>query len=192
MSWTLRAGRRELAIPMHAFVVGRGRDADLQLDDESVSRRHAKLAVMSDGEPAIEDLGSQNGTFINGKAIVGSARLHVGDRITLGSCDLEVLATYAPNPLGYERATEPLTRERISREPPSKDLLSVLSKREREIFVLLAEGIAQREIAQSFGVSTKTIETHRTRIGQKLQIKTRADLIRIALATGVLRPDNKA
>ena len=177
---------------MHAFVVGRGRDADLQLDDESVSRRHAKLAVMSDGEPAIEDLGSQNGTFINGKAIVGSARLHVGDRITLGSCDLEVLTTYAPNPLGIERATEPLTRERISREPPSNDLLSVLSKREREIFVLLAEGIAQREIAKAFGVSTKTIETHRTRIGQKLQIKTRADLIRIALASGVLRPDNKA
>jgi DNA-binding CsgD family transcriptional regulator len=177
---------------MHAFVVGRGRDADLQLDDESVSRRHAKLVVMSDGLPAIEDLGSQNGTFINGKAIVGSARLHIGDRITLGSCDLEVLETYAPNPLGYERATEPLSRERVSREPPSNDLLSALSKREREIFVLLAEGIAQREIAKAFGVSTKTIETHRTRIGQKLQIKTRADLVRIALATGVLRPDNKA
>jgi DNA-binding CsgD family transcriptional regulator len=177
---------------MHAFVVGRGRDADLQLDDESVSRRHAKLAVMSDGLPAIEDLGSQNGTFINGKAIVGSARLQVGDRITLGSCDLEVLATYAPNPLGYERATEPLARERVSREPPSTDLLGALSKREREIFVLLAEGIAQREIAKAFGVSTKTIETHRTRIGQKLQIKTRADLVRIALASGVLRPDSEA
>lgn len=177
---------------MHAFVVGRGRDADLQLEDESVSRRHAKLAVLSDGAPAIEDLGSQNGTFINGKPIVGSARLHVGDRITLGSYDLELLAAHAPNPLGFERATEPLTRERVSGEPPPADALFLLSKREREIFVLLAEGIAQREIAKAFGVSTKTIETHRTRIGQKLQIKSRADLIRIALAAGVLRPDNKA
>lgn len=177
---------------MHAFVVGRGRDADVQLDDESVSRRHAKLAVMNDGEPAIEDLGSQNGTFINGKPIVGSARLHVGDRITLGSCDLEVLSTYAPNPLGHERATEPLARMRLSRVPPSDDALSVLSKREREIFVMLAEGSSQRDVAKAFGVSTKTVETHRTRIGQKLQIKSRADLIRIALAAGVLRSDNKA
>jgi DNA-binding CsgD family transcriptional regulator len=176
---------------MHAFVVGRGHDADVQLDDESVSRRHAKLAMMSDGEPAIEDLGSQNGTFINGKLIVGSARLHVGDRITLGTCDLEVLTTYAPNPLGHERATEPLARLRIGRVPPA-DPLSALSKREREIFVMLAEGSSQREIAQAFGVSTKTVETHRTRIGQKLHIKSRADLVRIALATGVLRPDNKA
>lgn len=176
---------------MHAFVVGRGHDADLQLDDESVSRRHAKLAVLSDGEPAIEDLGSQNGTFINGKPIVGSARLHVGDRITLGTCDLELVAPYAPNPLGHERATEPLPRLRISRVPPT-DPLSALSKREREIFVMLAEGSTQREMAQALGVSTKTVETHRTRIGQKLHIKSRADLIRVALATGVLRPDNKA
>jgi two-component system response regulator NreC len=57
---------------------------------------------------------------------------------------------------------------------------------------MLAEGSTQREMAQALGVSTKTVETHRTRIGQKLQIKSRADLIRVALATGVLRPDNKA
>jgi two-component system response regulator NreC len=80
---------------------------------------------------------------------------------------------------------------RISRVPPA-DPLSLLSKREREIFVMLAEGSSQREIAQAFGVSTKTVETHRTRIGQKLHIKSRSDLVRIALATGVLRPDNKA
>ena len=191
MSWTLRTGRRELSIPLRAFVVGRGRDADVQLDDESVSRRHAKLQIQ-EGYAAIEDLGSQNGTFINGKPIVGFARLHVGDHIVLGTCDLELVAAYATDPLGHERATEPLARARISREPPPADALRALSKREREVFALLAEGLPQREIAAAFGVSPKTIETHRTRIGQKLQIKSRADLIRIALSAGVLKPDNKA
>lgn len=177
---------------MPSFTVGRGRDADLQLDDESVSRRHAKLTAHDDGSATIEDLGSQNGTLVNAAPIVGSVRLEVGDRITLGTCDLELLAIYAPNPLGQERATEPLARERISRQPPTDDALAVLSKREREVFALLAEGMAQRDIAKTFGVSTKTIETHRTRIGQKLQIKSRADLIRRALAAGVLKPDSKA
>jgi len=192
MTWMLRAGRRDLTVPMRTFVVGRGRDADVQLDDESVSRRHARLLLREGADALIEDLGSQNGTFINGAPIVGSARINVGDHITLGTYDLEVIATYAPNPLGHERATEPLTRERLSREPPAADLLGALSKREREVFVMLAEGVSQREIAKAFGVSTKTIETHRTRIGQKLQIKTRAELVRLALTTGVLKADNEA
>jgi len=177
---------------MPAFTVGRGRDVDVQLEDESISRRHAKLLMQDDGCAAIEDLGSQNGTFINGKPIVGSARLEVGDRITLGSCDLDVIATYSSNPLGHERATAPLARVRIRREPSARDSLAGLSKREREVFVLLAEGVAQREIAKAFGVSTKTIETYRTRIGQKLQIKSRAELVRRALDAGVLKPDSKA
>jgi len=192
VTWTLRAGRRELTIGLRAFVVGRGRDADLQLDDESVSRRHAKLFAREQGSAEIEDLGSQNGTLVNGKPIVGSARLDIGDHITLGSCDLELVAVYTPNPLGQERATKPLTRERISRQPPAHDALAALSKREREVFALLAQGLAQREIAKAFGVTPKTIETYRTRIGQKLQLRSRADLIRVALAAGVLKPDNTA
>jgi two-component system response regulator NreC len=79
---------------------------------------------------------------------------------------------------------------RASREPP-EDILSVLSPREREMFTLLAEGRSLRDIAKHFRVSTKTVETHRTRIGQKLGLRSRADLIRCALSAGVLRPDAK-
>lgn len=189
MSWLLRSGRRELTVPMRSFVVGRGRTADLQIEDESVSRRHARLTAYEDGTAAIEDLGSQNGTFVNGAPIAGSARLRIGDHIGLGQHDLELVAIYTPNPLGHERATAPLARTRLRREP--SDVLAALSQREREVFALLAEGIAQREIARTLGVSLKTVETHRTRIGQKLQLKSRADLIRVALAAGVLKPDKR-
>jgi pSer/pThr/pTyr-binding forkhead associated (FHA) protein len=190
MRWMLRVGRREIAVPTRAVVIGRGRDADLQLEDESVSRRHARL-LMQESQPVIEDLGSQNGTFVNGRAIVGAARLAMGDRITVGTRDLELMAAPLPSALGQERATEPMSRQRIDKESAA-DTLGALSPREREVFAMLAEGIAQRDIARHFGVSPKTIETHRTRIGQKLQIKTRAELVRRALAAGVLKPDSEA
>jgi DNA-binding CsgD family transcriptional regulator len=48
--------------------------------------------------------------------------------------------------------------------------------------------LSQREIAAQCGVTVKTIETYRTRIGHKLGLSTRAEFIRFALEIGVLRP----
>jgi DNA-binding NarL/FixJ family response regulator len=82
-----------------------------------------------------------------------------------------------------------LSRAPLLPEPLGVDVLDALSPREREVFAMLAEGATQRDIATRFGVSLKTVETHRTRIGQKLQIKNRAELIRAALAAGVLKSE---
>jgi pSer/pThr/pTyr-binding forkhead associated (FHA) protein len=66
-----------------SVTIGRGRDADLVLADELVSRRHARLAP--DGQGAVvEDLGSRNGTFVNGEATHGPVRLRPGDQLQLG------------------------------------------------------------------------------------------------------------
>jgi pSer/pThr/pTyr-binding forkhead associated (FHA) protein len=66
-----------------AMTVGRGRDADLVLADELVSRHHARVAPSGSGA-VVEDLGSRNGTFVNGEAIVGPTRLEPGDQLQLG------------------------------------------------------------------------------------------------------------
>jgi two-component system NarL family response regulator len=60
------------------------------------------------------------------------------------------------------------------------------------VFPLLASGLSQREIASQCGVTVKTIETYRTRIGHKLGLSTRAELIRFALEIGVLRASSAA
>lgn len=65
-------------------VVGRGDDAQLRVDDEGVSRRHAKLVRSEDGTVRLVDLGSTNGTFVNGRRIDIQA-LADGDRIQIGS-----------------------------------------------------------------------------------------------------------
>jgi pSer/pThr/pTyr-binding forkhead associated (FHA) protein len=66
-----------------ALVVGRGRDADLVLADELVSRHHARVSPHG-SVAVVEDLGSRNGTFVNGEAIHGPTRLAPGDQLQLG------------------------------------------------------------------------------------------------------------
>ncbi len=65
-------------------VLGRGTKADIILDEPSISREHARVAVDAEGAYVIEDLGSTNGTFVGGKP-VKRAVLKSGDRVQLGS-----------------------------------------------------------------------------------------------------------
>jgi DNA-binding NarL/FixJ family response regulator len=61
-----------------------------------------------------------------------------------------------------------------------------LSDREREVLRLLALGHTNQEIAQMLFISVRTAETHRAHIMQKLRLETRAELVRHALAQGLL------
>lgn len=64
-----------------------------------------------------------------------------------------------------------------------------LSEREREVLRLLALGHTNQEIAQSLYISVRTAESHRAHIMQKLRLSTRAELVRYALAHGLLSED---
>lgn len=68
------------------LVIGRGRGADVQLTDTTVSRRHAVIRV-GQGQCYIQDPGSSNGTYVNGRRIKAQA-LRDGDRITIGDAEL--------------------------------------------------------------------------------------------------------
>ena len=61
-----------------------------------------------------------------------------------------------------------------------------LSEREREVLRLLALGHTNQEIAQMLFISVRTAETHRAHIMQKLRLSSRAELVRYALAQGLL------
>ena len=61
-----------------------------------------------------------------------------------------------------------------------------LSEREREVLRLLALGHTNQEIAKMLFISVRTAETHRAHIMQKLRLETRAELVRYALAQGML------
>lgn len=65
--------------------------------------------------------------------------------------------------------------------------LEWLSDREREVLVLIALGHTTAEIACKLHISEKTVETHRAHISDKLELRTRADLVRFALEHGLLK-----
>ncbi|MFF3488344.1 FHA domain-containing protein [Streptomyces sp. NPDC002701] len=70
-------------LPARTIRIGRGGDNDLVVDDLSVSRRHALLRALPDGTYEIVDLGSHNGTFLNGQP-VERARVDGGDIVGIG------------------------------------------------------------------------------------------------------------
>ena len=80
---------RILEVRAMPAIVGRSLDADLTIDDETVSRRHAELRG-DRGTLEIEDRGSSNGTTLNGNDIAGAITLHDGDLVGLGSATLLV------------------------------------------------------------------------------------------------------
>lgn len=67
--------------------IGRSRDNEISLNDPGMSRHHA-VVRLSGGKPVLQDLGSTNGTFINGRRVHGQAVLYHGDRIELAGTDL--------------------------------------------------------------------------------------------------------
>lgn len=72
------------------FVIGRGGELDIVLVEDMVSRKHAKL-TLSEGKIVIQDLGSTNGTFVNGEKVRKSL-LKEGDRVLIGTSILKLIS----------------------------------------------------------------------------------------------------
>jgi hypothetical protein len=83
---SLTVAGRQHVITEERVVLGRSRDAGLRISDVNISRKHAE--VLREGETFwVVDLGSTNGTLVNGKR-VDRQRLRDGDRITMGSTEI--------------------------------------------------------------------------------------------------------
>jgi hypothetical protein len=82
--------RRGITVPLVGeIVIGREPGCTITIDDDAyVSQRHVRFYEI-DGQPMVEDLHSTNGTFHNGRKLVGAKLLHPGDRIQVGTTVLE-------------------------------------------------------------------------------------------------------
>ncbi len=80
---------RSLVLDGDRLVFGRAPHVDEQLSDEYVSDEHA-VVVRVEGEWRVRDLGSTNGTYLNGQKVIAPTSIAAGDQIQLGKTRLEV------------------------------------------------------------------------------------------------------
>jgi two-component system, NarL family, response regulator NreC len=84
-------------------------------------------------------------------------------------------------------ATKRLMEEYLgSVKQGSNDTFNLLSDREKEVLTLIAKGFSNKEIAEQLIISVKTVETHKGNLAEKLQMKTRPELVEYAVKKGLL------
>lgn len=127
------------------LVIGRQAGADLVLEDDLVSRRHVRLALDGD-DVVVEDLGSTNGTYVNGVR-VSRGRVAEGDRILVGGSILKVVAGESAGTSAFvSRAGAPSAQpsggmQGRLEEVPVPDLLQLLANERRSgLLALQSDG----------------------------------------------------
>jgi hypothetical protein len=106
-----------------SLLVGRLTECDIVIDEELVSRMHARVCVTNEGV-TLEDLHSTNGVYVNGARIVHAVALNVGDRALIGTQELafdEIRTDPAPPPSTPSTPSPPAS-DNVIGDPPTKSI----------------------------------------------------------------------
>ena len=108
-----------IAVPLGGLVIGRSGSPDGRLgDDPALSRRHAVIVHSDRGELVVSDLGSSNGTFLNGSRVDGSELVSPGDIIELGNTKLQAIGPSLRSSPAAAAATRGGAQSRMTPAPP--------------------------------------------------------------------------
>jgi DNA-binding NarL/FixJ family response regulator len=179
----LKEGRQSLvALEADRATIGRADTNDVVLsEDGRVSRVHAALELVA-GEWLLRDLGSSNGTFVDGARIWDSRPVRPGQEIRIGSTAMF---------LRREEAQEPRDATLADRDPPR------LTERERDVLAALCrsafsgdpftEPASVREIAEELVVTDAAVKQHLLRLYDKFGIHDEGERRRVRLANEAIR-----
>jgi DNA-binding CsgD family transcriptional regulator len=172
-----RGGRQLRALDSERLTVGTLDSNDVVVDADGVSRVHAAFERFGDAW-CVRDLGSRNGTFVNGGRVIGEHALHSGDEVVLGRLRL---LFHAPT-RGKETSA-------IAQPPP-------LTRRERDVLVALCrpllagdaftEPASIRAIAAELVVSEAAVKQHLSRLYVKFDVDANAERRRVQLANAAV------
>lgn len=131
-----------------SWAIGRGDGCAIMLDSRSVSRLHALIQRKDTGELALVDLGSRNGSFLNGKRVSFPVPLNDRDRLVFGDQELVFVypkrAVSAPSVAGGDMRNEPTTALHMH------TLTSIMVVDIRD-FTPLARSLSESQLSQTIG-----------------------------------------
>ena len=84
------SANQEIAVPVAKFLVGRGEECHLRPKSPAISRHHCAI-LTANGQVAVKDLGSKNGTFVNEQRIEGIQTVNSGDIVAFGPLTFEIV-----------------------------------------------------------------------------------------------------
>jgi ABC transport system ATP-binding/permease protein len=109
---------REILLSQSEFLIGRGADCDLRLRAPRVSRHHCLIRTQA-GAVTLSDLGSSNGTFINGQRLTSQTALKSGDLVQVGDFSFVVEVGEGPSEPRPPKAADSMARTvKLSAPPP--------------------------------------------------------------------------
>jgi pSer/pThr/pTyr-binding forkhead associated (FHA) protein len=148
--------------------IGRDPVNDVVLNqDKLVSRAHAEI-LLRDRQWYLIDLGSRNGTVVNGRAALRHP-LRDGDVIGIGSTSFE-----------FVTESDPHDTEAPAIVPRHESAVN-LTERERAVLRLISEGLTDKVIAEQLFISVNTVRSHLERIREKTGLRRRSELTRFAI-----------
>lgn len=156
-----------------------GRDPGCELcltGDRTVSRVHAVIARTEDGLQ-LQDLGSSNGTRLDGQRIEFSYRLSPGDRVGIGRFVIAIPGETVESDIATLQADEAADRH--------LQAATGLSARELDVLRLVCAARSDQEVADELCLSVSTVRSHLDRIRDKTGCRRRAELIQYAHQHGV-------
>lgn len=83
---------KEIEIRGSSFVIGRSEECNLRANSDAISRKHCEIRV-ADNDVRVRDLGSRNGTFVNGNRLDGPHAINMGDQLRVGPLEFLVTVT---------------------------------------------------------------------------------------------------
>jgi predicted component of type VI protein secretion system len=178
-----------------SYVVGRGSDCDIVLASDIVSRRHAQLTA-SHADLRVTDLGSSNGTFINGARVLGDGTVKPDDILIVGEVALRLHPAQPPTlqPVGDYPAPPNTTSTPLVNlagnltEVPPATLLRHLAVLKKSGVLLLTSPPLQGRITLNRGhISAVLVDTRKTR--DPVQALTAILRWRGTFELGPARPD---
>lgn len=156
--------------------VGRQKICDVFLHHDTVSRVHAEFCEKGK-QFWVKDLGSRNGTFVNGTSVVEST-IKVGDRIQLGDVVLNVVNTSVIlNSTGMLQRKATSVSIQNPQLPSYEKLISQLTETQSRVLAELLKGKSEKMLAAEWEVSQHTIHSHVKAIYEQLKVSTRAELL---------------